>query len=156
MNISVCFVVGDEWNIQCKDKVFSDRQKRDRLSENVVIGMDYFGKAKIVCQCDSAGARRVMSKNILASKRGLVVKVRSLGNANEQVQEKNHPSVNEEEPNKRHIIYSQKCCKIDLTNPPKLYSYPFTLRLPDQTYSSELRDPSSHKYQSLKNQLITG
>jgi hypothetical protein len=56
MKISACFVVGDEWNIQCK--------KRDSLSENVVIGMDYFGKAKIVCHCDAAGARRVMSKNM--------------------------------------------------------------------------------------------
>jgi hypothetical protein len=64
MNISACFVVGDEWNIQCKNKVFSDRQKRDSLSENVVVGVDYFGKAKLVCHCDAAGARRVMSKNM--------------------------------------------------------------------------------------------
>jgi hypothetical protein len=56
--------VGDEWNIQCKNKVFSDRQKRDRLSENVVVGMDYFGKAKLVCHCDAVGEQRVMSKNM--------------------------------------------------------------------------------------------
>ena len=55
--------------VECGDdsnsvNVYHTRAKRDRISENIVVGMDYLGKPKIACHCDSKHLNEMMTKDV--------------------------------------------------------------------------------------------
>ncbi|XP_028395384.1 uncharacterized protein LOC114519457 [Dendronephthya gigantea] len=141
-------------NVQCNNNIY--RGGKDRFSQHIVVGRDYFGGTKTICHCDAENARRIMAKSILSGKRDYVVKVRPNLWRKRTLEEKTQEGgiLHQDETNTRHLIFSQGCCKIDCSGQTKLYSYPVTLRLLDEVYTRELADPNSQRFQSLKNELI--
>ena len=45
-------------------KIYNIRDRRDKLSENIVVGMDYLGKPKIVCHCDASGLYKLQTRTM--------------------------------------------------------------------------------------------
>ena len=45
-------------------RYYNIRERRDKLSENIVVGMDYLGKPKIVCHCDANGVYKLQTRTM--------------------------------------------------------------------------------------------
>ena len=45
-------------------RYYNIRERRDKLSENIVVGMDYLGKPKIVCHCDASGVYKLQTRTM--------------------------------------------------------------------------------------------
>ncbi|XP_046845536.1 uncharacterized protein LOC124439357 [Xenia sp. Carnegie-2017] len=134
----------------CNTVLVEDNREKRSLSENLVVGMDYLGKPRIVCHCYGEEMQNLISKNMAMNPRSLIVKMNVDSTKNSGIREKRTVVNNTE------LIYAPVCCKIDLSNKKSFYSYPFSVNLVALNYTDDLKDDDSDASEELRTILVAG
>ncbi|XP_046844000.1 uncharacterized protein LOC124438054 isoform X1 [Xenia sp. Carnegie-2017] len=134
----------------CNTLLVDDNREKRSLSENLVVGMDYLGKPRIVCHCYGEEMQNLISKNMAMNRRSFIVKVNVDSTKNSGIREKRTVVNNAE------LIYAPVCCKINLSNKKSFYSYPFSVNLVALNYTDDLKDGHSEASQELSTILVAG
>ncbi|XP_028412406.1 mucin-4-like [Dendronephthya gigantea] len=113
---------------------FPVRQRAVRKTRHVA----FLKRPSVVCHCSYRKYLRLKARNLL--RRGEVIRL-------ERGKKLSKKFI-------RDVIYAPLCCKIDLSNPNKLYRYPMTICLTQKVFSEEYKDTESAQFEELSNELI--